>query len=111
MCRLSNLIDVEEDTKARELICALSTLINFVRAGDALDPPDYAPPTGERMTVAVAQEILLQRWKAIFLEIDSWKLSLPPSFRPRGRTVDDHWNLVQEQNKQQHLSLFPRTWY
>lgn len=79
----SSVSDIPEDMKAKDLICMLSKLINFVTAGDALVPEDYARPEGHRLTVAVAQELLLKRWQAIEIDLRHWHTTLPSSFVPK----------------------------
>ncbi|KAI8625856.1 hypothetical protein F5Y19DRAFT_488841 [Xylariaceae sp. FL1651] len=99
---------VEKEVKAKELICILSTLVNFVTAGDALNPPDYVRPEGQRLTVAVAQEILLKRWRAIELELSTWQADLPRSFKPK---VHADGNRDMRSYFESSPQLFPKTWY
>lgn len=78
--------DVEEDTKSNELTWLIGKLSNHLTSGDAINPLDYALPHGQRPTVGVTQERLLERWKMLVAEFAKWHQSLPATFKPYART-------------------------
>lgn len=78
--------DIEEDTKSNELTWLIGKLSNHLTSGDAINPSDYALPLGQRPTIGVTQERLLERWKMLLKEFKKWHDSLPPTFKPYART-------------------------
>ncbi|KAF4450054.1 hypothetical protein F53441_6759 [Fusarium austroafricanum] len=80
------LADIEEDTKSNELTWLIGKLLNHLTSGDAINPSDYGLPFGQRPTVGVTQEKLLERWKMLTTEFKKWHDSLPSTFTPYART-------------------------
>ncbi|KAF4953329.1 hypothetical protein FGADI_6095 [Fusarium gaditjirri] len=78
--------DIEEDTKSNELTWLIGKLSNHLTSGDAINPSDYALPLGQRPTIGVTQERLLERWKMLLKEFKKWHDSLPSTFKPYART-------------------------
>ncbi|KAF5695276.1 hypothetical protein FDENT_580 [Fusarium denticulatum] len=78
--------DIEEDTKSNELTWLIGKLSNHLTSGDAINPSDYALPLGQRPTIGVTQERLLERWKMLLKEFKKWHDSLPSTFKPCART-------------------------
>ncbi|CAG7560576.1 unnamed protein product [Fusarium equiseti] len=78
--------DIEEDTKSNELTWLIGKLLNHLTSGDAINPTDYALPHGQRPTVGVTQERLLERWKMLVSEFRKWYESLPSTFTPHAKT-------------------------
>jgi hypothetical protein len=78
--------DIEEDTKSNELTWLIGKLSNHLTSGDAINPTDYALPHGQRPTIGVTQERLLERWKMLMTEFKKWHDSLPATFIPYART-------------------------
>ncbi|KAK6085652.1 zn 2cys6 transcription factor [Seiridium cupressi] len=77
---------LQEGIKAKQLICIIGKVINFITSGDALDPEDFARPPGQRLLVGVAQEQLLECWNAMVSELRQWYEALPVTFAPSVRT-------------------------
>ncbi|KAM0278099.1 hypothetical protein ACHAO9_012304 [Fusarium lateritium] len=78
--------DIEEDTKSNELTWLIGKLSNHLTSGDAINPTDYALPHGQRPTIGVTQERLLERWRMLMTEFKKWHDSLPATFTPYART-------------------------
>ncbi|EXL92392.1 hypothetical protein NOF04DRAFT_16032 [Fusarium oxysporum II5] len=78
--------DIEEDTKSNELTWLIGKLSNHLTSGDAINPSDYALPLGQRPTIGVTQERLLERWRMLLAEFKKWHDSLPSTFTPYART-------------------------
>ncbi|KAF4909291.1 Transcription activator AMTR1 [Colletotrichum viniferum] len=78
--------DVDEDSKSNELLWLLGKVVNFITSGDGIKPEDYSRPAGQRMSLGVTQELLLQRWEKLEMELQRWYESLPPTFAPSART-------------------------
>ncbi|KAG5808820.1 hypothetical protein H9Q71_006703 [Fusarium xylarioides] len=83
---IRTMADIEEDTKSNELTWLIGKLSNHLTSGDAINPSDYALPLGQRPTIGVTQERLLQRWKMLLKEFKKWHDSLPSTFKPYART-------------------------
>ncbi|KAK9770215.1 putative Transcription factor domain-containing protein [Seiridium cardinale] len=99
---------VQEDIKAKQLICILGKAINFITSGDALDPKDFARPPGQRLLVGVAQEQLLECWNAIVSELRQWYEALPVTFAPSVRTRRARNTALSSGQKNQD---FQQIWY
>lgn len=78
--------DIDEDSKSNELLWLLGKVVNLITAGDGINPEDYSRPAGQRMSLGVTQELLLQRWEKLNMELQGWYESLPPTFTPSART-------------------------
>ncbi|KAF4818142.1 Transcription activator AMTR1 [Colletotrichum tropicale] len=78
--------DVDEDSKSNELLWLLGKVVNYITSGDGIKPEDYSRPAGQRMSLGVTQELLLQRWEKLEMELQRWYESLPPTFAPSART-------------------------
>ncbi|KAF3806838.1 hypothetical protein GCG54_00007088 [Colletotrichum gloeosporioides] len=78
--------DVDEDSKSNELLWLLGKVVNFITSGDGINPEDYSRPAGQRMSLGVTQELLLQRWEKLEMELQRWYESLPRTFAPSART-------------------------
>ncbi|ETS86173.1 hypothetical protein PFICI_00001 [Pestalotiopsis fici W106-1] len=102
---------VPEEAIAKDLICILSKVINFVTAGDAVYPRDYALPEGQRVTLAVAQDILSQHWHNIRTELEKWHGNLPQSCSSTSHTTADTMedSLPDSAHERQHG--FPKIYY
>ncbi|EKJ79602.1 hypothetical protein FPSE_00287 [Fusarium pseudograminearum CS3096] len=96
--------DVEEDTKSNELTWLIGKLSNHLTSGDAINPADYALPNGQRPTVGVTQECLLERWKLLVTEFKKWHESLPRTFMSYARTP-------YPLGSQSCFSAFDQVWY
>ncbi|KAI1073102.1 hypothetical protein LB507_009035 [Fusarium sp. FIESC RH6] len=96
--------DIEEDTKSNELTWLIGKLLNHLTSGDAINPTDYALPHGQRPTVGVTQERLLERWKMLLSEFKKWFESLPSTFTPHARTP-------YPSNQQSFFTTFEQIWY
>ncbi|KAH8667148.1 hypothetical protein BGZ61DRAFT_592658 [Ilyonectria robusta] len=103
------LADVEEDTKANELTWLLGKIANFLTSGDALNPEDYALPPGQRPVIGVTQEQLLERWKMLITELQSWHASLPATFGASARTKAS--SRARHQQHDISSSIFDQIWY
>ncbi|KAI1751976.1 hypothetical protein F4782DRAFT_164892 [Xylaria castorea] len=100
--------DIEEDTKSNELTWILGKIANYIVSGDALVPEDFSLPPGQRPTLGIAQELILERWTELMNELQQWFRSLPSTFRACSRTkashsVGTHDDLV--------LDGFEQSWY
>jgi len=63
----------------------MSKIINFLASGDSVDhvfPQDPASPSG---LIGINQMLLLQRWKELEKELDTWLKGLPDTFKPCAR--------------------------
>lgn len=80
------LTEIAEDAKSNELLWLLGKVVNFLAAGDAMNPEDYALPPGQRMPFGVTQEQLLEKWEIIEMELQKWQSSLPATFELKART-------------------------
>ncbi|KAF6809556.1 zn 2cys6 transcription factor [Colletotrichum sojae] len=78
--------DAAEDTKSNELLWLLGKIVNFITSGDAISSQDYSRPAGQRMSLGITQEILLETWHKLEAELDAWFDGLPPTFTPSART-------------------------
>ncbi|KZL78947.1 zn 2cys6 transcription factor, partial [Colletotrichum incanum] len=78
--------ELEEDTKSNELLWLLGKIVNFITSGDAISPEDFSKPNGERMSLGLTQEFILERWSMLEMELQKWLESLPPTFSPSART-------------------------
>ncbi|KAJ4258909.1 hypothetical protein NW762_007996 [Fusarium torreyae] len=96
--------DVEEDTKSNELTWLLGKISNHLTSGDAINPTDYALPDGQRPTVGVTQERLLERWRMLMAELKKWHDTLPLTFTPYARTPCPG-------NGDSCFSAFEQVWY
>ncbi|GKU20465.1 unnamed protein product [Fusarium langsethiae] len=104
---IRTLADLEEDTKSNELTWLIGKLSNHLTSGDAINPTDYALPHGQRPTVGVTQERLLERWKILMAEFKKWHESLPRTFTPYARTPYPSGNLPS----QPCFTAFDQVWY
>ncbi|KAL2875185.1 hypothetical protein SGCOL_009617 [Colletotrichum sp. CLE4] len=64
----------------------MGKIVNYTTHGDGVHPEDYSRPTGQRLSLGLTQELLLQRWTKLEVELQEWYESLPPTFAPSGRT-------------------------
>lgn len=78
--------DATEDTESNELLWLLGKIVNFITSGDAISSQDYSRPAGQRMSLGITQEILLETWHKLEAELDAWFDGLPPTFTPSART-------------------------
>ncbi|KAK1533130.1 hypothetical protein CPAR01_09838 [Colletotrichum paranaense] len=78
--------DIIEDAKSNELLWLLGKVINFLTAGDAMNPEDFALPLDQRLPLGVTQEQLLERWEVLDTELRKWQSGLPPTFEAIART-------------------------
>ncbi|OBS28336.1 hypothetical protein FPOA_02277 [Fusarium poae] len=99
--------DIEEDTKSNELTWLIGKLSNHLTSGDAINPTDYALPHGQRPSVGVTQERLLERWELLMAEFEKWHESLPRTFTPYARTPYPSRDL----SSQQCFAAFDQVWY
>jgi hypothetical protein len=99
--------DIEEDTKSNELTWLIGKLSNHLTSGDAINPTDYALPLGQRPTVGVTQERLLERWKMLMAEFKKWHDSLPSTFTPHARTPYP----TRDLSSQSCFTAFEQIWY
>jgi hypothetical protein len=102
---------VAEDTIAKDLVCILSKVINFVTAGDAVYAQDYALPDGQRVTLAVAQDVLSQHWRTISSDLEKWHTNLPQSFPSASHTDDDMLDVSSPDPVNQPHHGFPKIYY
>lgn len=96
--------DIEEDTKSNELTWLLGKLSNHLTSGDAINPTDYALPIGQRPTIGVTQERLLERWRMLMSEFKKWHDSLPATFTPYARTP-------YPETERSCFNTFQQIWY
>ncbi|KAF4949298.1 hypothetical protein FSARC_13505 [Fusarium sarcochroum] len=96
--------DIEEDTKSNELTWLLGKISNHLTSGDAINPTDYALPDGQRPTVGVTQERLLERWRMLMAELKKWHDTLPLTFTPYARTP-------YPGDPESCFSAFEQVWY
>ena len=80
-------IVVEEDMMSNALVWLLGKIVNFLAAGDGINPGDFELPPELRSPIGFSQESLLQRWKMLELELQTWHDSLPPTFTEVARTT------------------------
>ncbi|XEU99808.1 hypothetical protein FSHL1_005095 [Fusarium sambucinum] len=99
--------DIEEDTKSNELTWLIGKLSNHLTSGDAINPTDYALPHGQRPTVGVTQERLLERWEMLMSEFRKWNESLPRTFIPYARTQYS----LKDLPPQPCFTTFDQVWY
>ncbi|KAK1657268.1 hypothetical protein BDP55DRAFT_442418 [Colletotrichum godetiae] len=86
MADIRSSTNVEEDSKSNELLWLMGKIVNYTTHGDGVHPEDYSRPTGQRLSLGLTQELLLQRWTKLEVELQEWYESLPPTFAPSGRT-------------------------
>ncbi|PNY24583.1 Uncharacterized protein TCAP_05453 [Tolypocladium capitatum] len=79
-------IDILEDARSNELLWLLGKIVNFLTAGDAVNPEDFALPADQRFPLGVTQEQLLDRWSILDMELRKWLGSLPSTFEIKART-------------------------
>ncbi|KAH7242624.1 hypothetical protein BKA59DRAFT_494853 [Fusarium tricinctum] len=96
--------DIEEDTKSNELTWLIGKLSNHLTSGDAINPTDYALPHGQRPTIGVTQERLLERWRMLMTEFKKWYDSLPATFTPYARTP-------YPETQRSCFNTFQQVWY
>ncbi|CAJ0551374.1 Ff.00g113040.m01.CDS01 [Fusarium sp. VM40] len=96
--------DIEEDTKSNELTWLIGKLSNHLTSGDAINPTDYALPIGQRPTIGVTQERLLERWRMLMSEFKKWHDSLPATFTPYARTP-------YPETERSCFNIFQQIWY
>ncbi|CEI66157.1 unnamed protein product [Fusarium venenatum] len=99
--------DIEEDTKSNELTWLIGKLSNHLTSGDAINPTDYALPHGQRPTIGVTQERLLERWEMLMSEFKKWHDSLPRTFIPYARTPYP----LRDLPSQSCFTTFDQVWY
>lgn len=78
--------DILEDARSNELFWILSKVVNFLTAGDAMDPEDFALPVDQRLPLGVTQDHLLERWSILDMDLRKWLDRLPPTFQITART-------------------------
>ncbi|RGP67478.1 hypothetical protein FLONG3_8499 [Fusarium longipes] len=99
--------DIEEDTKSNELTWLIGKLSNHLTSGDAINPTDYALPHGQRPSIGVTQERLLERWNMLMSEFKKWHESLPSTFTPYARTPYP----AGDSSSQSCFAEFEQIWY
>ncbi|TVY41466.1 hypothetical protein LOCC1_G005141 [Lachnellula occidentalis] len=76
---------MREDMISNALIFLMSKIVNYLASGDSVDhvfPQDPASPSG---LIGINQMLLLQRWKELEKELDTWLKGLPDTFKPCAR--------------------------
>lgn len=75
-----------EDSVSNAMTWILGRIINFITAGDSLDPFDFSFPTDRQSMFSVPQESLLQRWSLLEHDLTRWYQSRPSTLEPCART-------------------------
>lgn len=88
--------DIDEDLKSNELLWLLGKVVNLITSGDGINPEDYSRPAGQRMPLGVTQELLLERWEKLKMELQGWYESLPSTFTPSARTKPTTTHVARE---------------
>ena len=98
-----------EDMISNALVWLSSRICNYLATGESFN----ATPAGDRSmtpraeigTIGETQKSLLERWHALYQELDIWYNGLPITFRPSARirqTSRDNWD---------GKCLFQEIWY
>jgi hypothetical protein len=67
------------------LIWLMSKIINYLASGDSVDhvyPQNRTSPAG---LIGINQMLLLERWKELEKELETWHIGLPDTFKPCAR--------------------------
>lgn len=81
---------MREDMICNALVWLISRVINFIAAGETLNPI----PAGHReddmqadepLTIGISQQTLLERWDKLDRELAVWHSGLPETFKPCAR--------------------------
>ncbi|KAI9786072.1 MAG: hypothetical protein M1816_008100 [Peltula sp. TS41687] len=106
---------MEEDMIGNAIIWLTSKIVNFIAAADGIYPCQGANISGEdSMVVApgspigVNQKTLLERWREIDKELNTWHDGLPDTFRLSGR-LDPSQPLPDSDLSAN--AYFPEIWY
>lgn len=78
--------ETEEVIKSNELTWLLGKIANHLTSGDSLVPGDYILPRFQRSVIGLTQEHLLEKWRNLRSELESWRDCVPPTFTPTART-------------------------
>lgn len=107
--------DDREESSPEELFSNAMTwirgkIINFITAGDSIDPEDFGRPDGVRTQIALSQEFLLERWRGLKKQLDLWEGALPETFTPYMRSqVSESMTTTPGQNSAE--STFEKIFY
>ncbi|TVY49400.1 hypothetical protein LCER1_G007742 [Lachnellula cervina] len=99
---------MREDMISNALIFLMSKIINYLASGDSVDhvfPQNPASPSG---LIGINQMLLLQRWKELEKELDTWLKGLPDTFKPCARLPPVTDGSVPADSAR---ALFSEIWY
>lgn len=96
-----------EESVSNAMTWILGRIINFITAGDSLDPLEFSSPAGRQTMFSVPQESLLERWCVLEHDLTRWYQSRPPALDPCARSKlpsQDYHHPADE-------APFERIWY
>ncbi|TVY87227.1 hypothetical protein LAWI1_G007020, partial [Lachnellula willkommii] len=99
---------MREDMISNALIFLMSKIINYLASGDSVDhvyPQNPASPSG---LIGINQMLLLQRWKELEKELDTWLKGLPDTFKACARLPPVTDGSVPADSAR---ALFSEIWY
>ena len=97
-----------EESVSNAMTWILGRIINFITAGDSLDPFDFSSPTGRQSMFSVSQESLLQRWSLLEHDLTRWYQSRPSTLEPCARTT---FHTRDYRATDEDETPFERIWY
>jgi len=123
LIRLSNTTDsgypegdgvMKEDMISNALIWLMSKLVNYIAAGDGMNPIPAGhrsdePQVEKQCHIGINQQTLLERWQEIQDQIKVWFNGLPDTFKPCAR-VEPPRNVSQTDNEDRS-PVFSEVWY
>lgn len=101
-------VGMREDMISNALVFLMSKIINYIASGDSVDhvfPQDLASPSGMN---AIPQMLILERWKELEKELETWHAGLPNTFKPCARLPPVTNGSVFMDSAR---AIFPEIWY
>lgn len=98
---------MKEDLISNALIWILSKIVNFISAGDNVDP-NQSVDTGP---LGVSQQVLLERWFRLEAELDAWHSGLPDTFQPCARIKPSQHPQHEPDPNDDEVATFPEVWH
>ncbi|KAK2871887.1 hypothetical protein FQN49_002724 [Arthroderma sp. PD_2] len=95
---------MREDMISNALIWILSKTVDFLAAGDDINP-------GEPSSIGVSQHTLLDRWHQLQAELDAWYKGLPDTFKPCAKIESSQPAPTQGTPASEDVCTFPEIWY
>lgn len=97
---------MKEDLISNALIWILSKIVNFISAGDNVDPNQSV----DIRPLGVSQQVLLERWFRLEAELDAWHSGLTDTFQPCAR-IRPSQHPLYEPDPNDEFATFPEVWH